>query len=460
MFSNKKIVISIANGFQERLLIQSGFVEKLLEMGNFVKLIIPDVDIENGKDLARKYHNHIELIRFNSKLSLLTALYFDYRRVLLWRKSFQGAIKNYFQRQRKNKKKIAALGVSLLRIIPFEFKLLLDKFLMYDDEYSNVLKGSDLFVFTTGFVYQDVILSYAARRLKIPTVMIGQSWDNFSTKGYLTIKPDLILVWGNRMREEAVKFNDFPEEIIKVSGPLHFDFYHDFKRTCKKEISRKLLGLNPYKLTLIYGTSSILGCPGEIDVIRKLIYWVNTSPNNVLPYESQMIIRLHPDMVLGVNGQNIDNYIKFSSENVHVQVPKLGINSGFWYFKNQDKIDFSHALCASDIAVNCFSTFSIDAAVFNLPVITVAFDGDQKVPDIYSASRYENYTHIKGLLKKNGVQIARNYGELSHYIRQASVCPKKYERNRYEMLYYLVNKIDGRNTDRALSFINKIIFEL
>src|SRR5204862_3799310 len=60
----------------------------------------------------------------------------------------------------------------------------------------------------------DVIKS--AQALGIPTALCVASWDHLTTKGLIRVEPDLVAVWNEEQRAEAVGYHGTPNDRIVV----------------------------------------------------------------------------------------------------------------------------------------------------------------------------------------------------------------------------------------------------
>ncbi|MEK7076832.1 MAG: hypothetical protein AAB967_01225, partial [Patescibacteria group bacterium] len=69
---------------------------------------------------------------------------------------------------------------------------------------------------------EDFVFLKHAKRRRIPTLGMVRSWDNFSTKLFLRVHPDELLVQNEIMKEEAIGWCDFPGERIHVVGFAQF----------------------------------------------------------------------------------------------------------------------------------------------------------------------------------------------------------------------------------------------
>ena len=64
------------------------------------------------------------------------------------------------------------------------------------------------------------------------------------------------------------------------------------------------------------------------------------------------------------------------------------------------------------------STLAIDASCTNTPIINLAFEGQEDVPDLLSVTNRYNVNHYQDLLKTEGTSLVSNFEELDNQISQ------------------------------------------
>jgi hypothetical protein len=65
----------------------------------------------------------------------------------------------------------------------------------------------------------------AARRQRIPSLLLIHNWDNLSSKGAFAVRPDWLGVWGDQAVEHAVRIHGFPRERVRKLGAPSLDPY-------------------------------------------------------------------------------------------------------------------------------------------------------------------------------------------------------------------------------------------
>ena len=75
----------------------------------------------------------------------------------------------------------------------------------------------------------------SARALRIPVVFPVFSWDNLSTKGLVHVMPDLVLVWNDRQRQEAIEDAAYSAADVMAVGAPRFDRFFDMQPQTTRE---------------------------------------------------------------------------------------------------------------------------------------------------------------------------------------------------------------------------------
>lgn len=136
----------------------------------------------------------------------------------------------------------------------------------------------------------DVIKS--AQALGIPAALCVASWDHLTTKGLIRLQPDLVSVWNQEQRAEALEFHGTPAERIVVTGAQPFDRWFERVPTDRAVFCRKI-GLpadKPYVL-FVGSTASISSPQAELDFVRR---WIEALRREPALADAGILIRPHP----------------------------------------------------------------------------------------------------------------------------------------------------------------------
>jgi FkbM family methyltransferase len=159
-------------------------------------------------------------------------------------------------------------------------------------------QAPDVVVVTPGLHFGTAQTDFmtAARALGIPLWMLLFSWDNLSTKGALHVAPDLMFVWNERQRQEAVELHDYPTDRVVVAGAPRFDEFFALEPRVARDAFFAPLRLDPSRPTLLYLCSSRFIAAHELTFIRGWLAALRASRSPLAT--CNVLVRPHPDVVL------------------------------------------------------------------------------------------------------------------------------------------------------------------
>jgi hypothetical protein len=118
---------------------------------------------------------------------------------------------------------------------------------------------------------------------------------------------------------------------------------------------------------------------------------------------AQVLVRLHPR-------DEVDAYREFT-QTPHVIVEKpfrdtVKVADGLAIdVMPEHQKHLGDTLAHADVVVNVASTISIEACIFDTPVVNICFDGPEPSPYVTSARRYYSFTHYVNITRRNAVRL-------------------------------------------------------
>lgn len=300
---------------------------------------------------------------------------------------------------------------------------------------------------TPGFTEMDAEAIVLARRAGIPTAAIDFSWDNLTSNCKHLRKSDYLVCWTERMREQAVRIHRFPPERVSISGIMRFDHYF---RSVPGELSRdaflKAKGLDPAEKTILVTTVTRGNYQNEPALLKNLI---RDRDRGAFLGHPNIFVRIHP------KEDNFAEYAEFMrAKNVRVE------RGGHEMRKNlgsrielsaDDLVNLKDTLRHADVVVNYASTITLEACVFDKPVVNIGFPP-------YYMNAY-SFTHYKPVVEAGAVYIAKSYEELvaavSAYLRE----PGRDREGRTRAVHEFIGYTDGKSYERAVDAISRISSE-
>lgn len=255
---------------------------------------------------------------------------------------------------------------------------------------------------TTGSVQVDWVR--AARAAGRPSMLSVASWDHLTSKGLMRVHPDLVTVWNETQRREAVDLHGVPPERLVITGAVPFDRWFDRVPRLSRADFCARAGLSDARpFVLFLGSSQSISAPdAEVAFVRQWLAAVRRSGHAALA-DCAVLIRPHP-----YNSAHWEP-VTFADQSGVSVFPRHGSSPA----RACDRADFFDSLYHSAAVVGVNTSAMIEAAIVGRPVLTVLS------PDFAATQR--GTLHFHYLLPEHGgfVRPARTLDE--HVGQLASV---------------------------------------
>jgi FkbM family methyltransferase len=133
----------------------------------------------------------------------------------------------------------------------------------------------------------------SARKLGIPTALCVASWDNLTNKGVIHGPVDLVAVWNDAMRQEAIALHGVPAERVVVTGAQPFDHWFEWRPDSSREAFCERIGLPGHEPYLFYVCSSRFVAPDEVSFVRAWLQQLRQAGSPALRRVG-VLVRPHP----------------------------------------------------------------------------------------------------------------------------------------------------------------------
>jgi hypothetical protein len=304
---------------------------------------------------------------------------------------------------------------------------------------------------TAGVVVSDIRMIRRARAAGVPSVTFTQGWDNLTSKTIIGARPDELIVWNERMLEEAVELHGFKPEQITVAGPPHFDPYFRHTGWTDRQSFLRSLGLDPDKRIVLYATSPMRYFTDSIAVTEML---VQAQEAGRFGPDVQLVIRLHPQVMEGADKDDLGAWERFRGR-VYLDMPK-GTTGLAADYTPAGTAHIAQLLDASAVTINVASSMSIDAAIFDAPVVNLRFDAEPNRPYLKSVRRQYDTDHYKQVLRTNAVRLADSPEQLIGEVRRYLADPSLERAERADLVRTLCYRDDGQAGARVAEAITQI----
>lgn len=290
----------------------------------------------------------------------------------------------------------------------------------------------------------DIPLIRCAKRRGVRTGGMVRSWDNLTTYGFLRQIPEFFFAQNIFLRDRAVDMHDVPPKTISVVGVPHYDAHTHSEHILSRDVFCQKLGLDPDKKIFLYGAVGDFLFPHEATLVP--LFEKVLSDGTIHP-ASQLIFRPHP-----AHASVAEKYTNLTSVVIDRGVTYLTPqNYGSFEMSEAEYIHFLNVLYHADAVITASGTsILIDAATYDKPLISVAFDGDVAAPYWFSIKRFlDHATHSKALVATGGVTIVDSQEMLIEAMNSAlKEDSQTLHEGRKKILAEFVAPFDGHSGER------------
>jgi hypothetical protein len=249
-----------------------------------------------------------------------------------------------------------------------------------------------------------------ARALRVPSAVLVASWDNLTNKGLIRDCPDLVLVWNEVQRGEAIQLHGVPPERVVATGAHTYDHWFEWRpRTARGEFCGRV-GLDPERPFLLYVCSSRFIAPDEAPFIARWIEFLRGSSVAELRAVG-VLVRPHP--------ANHDTWERHDvTEPGRVAVFPAG---GAKPTQADVKADYFDSLYHAAAVVGLNTSALIEAGIVGRPVLSLVVDENRE-----GQTGTLHFSHIAS--EGSLLRVARDWDEHERQLAEALASPVSPER--------------------------------
>ena len=297
---------------------------------------------------------------------------------------------------------------------------------------------------TTGpFQFEQPAIVANARKLGIRTLALIPSWDNISTKNRMFLKCDGYLTWSEQTKSELHEYYPFTRNRpVYVIGAPQFDVFFQEEFRQSREAFCATQGLRPELPIILYAIGSPNFLRGEYYGALRLAERITRGDLG----DVQMIVRPHP---IHDNEEMVELFRPFAPRTVVQRTAKAG-TSLTARSQNEGQItDWVNSFRHADVVVNLSSTVTVDAAIFDRPIVNLDYDPapGKKDQELIKEINHR-WTHFKPVAESGGVWLVNNDNELSQAVKGYLRNPEKHREGRQWIVNHVCEHADGRCGER------------
>lgn len=317
---------------------------------------------------------------------------------------------------------------------------------------SALLRHKPDLVFAATMLPRDMAMLREARRLGIRTLGMTLSWDNLYNKTMLRVHPDGLLVQTAGIREQAITLGDYPAEKIEIVGIPQYDDHFLRARVRARDEFLSAIGADPKKKLILYAFSGKAGLAVDFEMADILASAIREGE---IAENAEVLLRPYPRYDFPeeklARWRARYGFLAFSS------AAHAGEGKEDWEF-DEDALDFlANSLAHADVVITMFSTFFIEAAIFDRPLVGVAFDGSLRLDYWNSAARFFDWDHLSLLKPLEGIRLVGSRAELVRAINEYLQNPALMREGRTKIVAEECQFSDGKSGARVAQEIVKFL---
>ncbi|MDP2593161.1 MAG: CDP-glycerol glycerophosphotransferase family protein [bacterium] len=295
---------------------------------------------------------------------------------------------------------------------------------------------------------EDYSMLREAKRRGVRTVGFVFSWDTFFSKTFLRVFPDRLLAQTSKIKEQAVKFADYDEKKVEITGIVQYDRYFKKQAVLKRGDFFKKIGGDPCKKLILYAFSGKAGLKIDSDVVDILHSAIS---NGEIQEKTEVLLRPYPRFDFSQEKlQKMKDRYGFLGES---STTEIGAGKSEWEMNDEALSLLTNSLAHADIVISMYSTFFVEAAIWDKPLIAIAFDGHQKYNYWNSARRFFDWDHLKLLKAIGGIKLVKSKKEfvdsINSYLKNPAL-DKEGRRKIVEEQCEYTDGFSGRRVAEAL----------
>ena len=291
----------------------------------------------------------------------------------------------------------------------------------------------------------EIALLREAKKRNIKTVGFINSWDKVTSRCMIRLLPHTAIVFNDLVKNELVTFNEMKPHDIFVSGLPQYDFFFEEETYDRVSFFNKI-GIAPEKELIVYASMGRAFSTSDWDMI-DLLYSLTQSDKFVK--KCDLLVRFQPNDFIDEVEIKKRPYLKYDVPGIRFG-SKRGVD---WDMNAQDLNHLKHTLHHMSVLVCYASSISIDAAVFDKPIININFEIKESESLLKSPTQYYRSAHYKNALHTGAIDLVDSEADLIAAINRYLKDPSHKQAERKLLVHEQCTYTDGKSGERIVDYI-------
>jgi hypothetical protein len=289
-----------------------------------------------------------------------------------------------------------------------------------------------------------------AKRRGVKTIGFVNSWDKATARCIWRLLPDKAIVFNDIVKQEMIVYNEMKEKDVFVSGlPQYDSYFTDTPYTSREEFFRKL-HIDPKKKLIVYAPLGRSFGGSDWDII-DLLY--RLQGEGKFGQDAAILVRFQPNDFLDEAELKKRPNLIYDYPGVRFSATR-GVD---WDMNAEHLAHLRNTLHHMSLLVCYASSVSIDAAVFDKPIININFETRKADSFEESSTKYYSFAHYKKALHTGGIRLVQSEEELVSWVRQYLTDPSIDREGRKRLVAEQCQFTDGRSGERIGKFVLRLL---
>lgn len=317
------------------------------------------------------------------------------------------------------------------------------------DRYFDMYKPSGVLMAHL-FDELEIHLLRAAKKRGIRTIGFINSWDKVTARSILRLLPERLVVFNDIVKQELIRHDAVNPKDIFISGVPQYDPYFKKAYGLRKDFFKKI-GIDSQKKLIVYAPMGRAFSGSDWDIIDMLDAH---KKKGVFGNDVDMLVRFQPNDFIREEELKKRPWLLYDYPGIRFSA-KRGVD---WDMTGDDLQHLANTLRHMSLLVCYASSMSIDAAIFDKPVINIDFEL-KKMSLAKSPTQFYRMEHYKNAIRSGGIRFVKNENELIQWIRRYINHPDTDREGRARLVREQCFYTDGESGERLGSFILSFLNE-
>ncbi|OGF82524.1 hypothetical protein A2924_03355 [Candidatus Giovannonibacteria bacterium RIFCSPLOWO2_01_FULL_44_16] len=325
----------------------------------------------------------------------------------------------------------------------------LDYALVRNDKFKAIFEKyePDVVLLANLFDDPEIHILREAKKRGIKTIGFANTWDKVTARCIWRLLPDKAIVYSDIVKKEMIEHNEIRPDNIFVSGIPQYDLYFTEKPASRESFFGNI-GIEPQKKLIVYAPNGKYSSDSDgstIDLLHSFI-------ENGVFGNAEMLVRFQPN-------DFVDDKVFENRPWLKYQIPGIRFETsrgGDWDMNYEDIRILLNTLSHADLFICLTSSLSVDAAVFDKPIINIKFSSGD-INHISSGTKLYGMAHYKRAIGSGGIRVVNNKQELIDWTKKYLSNPKLDGNGRARLIKKEVQFTDGKSGERIGKFILKVL---